>query len=223
MLADGIFLLYVKVWYSLWQRRMFSGFRSVWIRLRSWRTIPCQHNPRKVPAGFLTGNAGQQLAGKVLDLAVWERHEVVALQKVKHALAEQIHDNADVPAVVEAISEMNASVPVFLIIGSKCLQDSEFDLTGLAILLHRPDDFYGNELAGDLVLCLHDFAESALSEQLDHLVCRDPSISDSRGGQFVEGERELTYICRSSHYPAPQCSDRRRRRHECSSHEAAKF
>jgi hypothetical protein len=38
VLADGIFLLYVKVWYSLWHRRMFSGFRSVWIRLRSWRT-----------------------------------------------------------------------------------------------------------------------------------------------------------------------------------------
>ena len=36
---EGIVRLYVKVWYWLLTRRIFSGFRSVWVRLRSWRTI----------------------------------------------------------------------------------------------------------------------------------------------------------------------------------------
>lgn len=32
---DGIFLLYVKVWYVWFIKRIFSGLRSVWMRLRS--------------------------------------------------------------------------------------------------------------------------------------------------------------------------------------------
>lgn len=36
---DGILRLYVKVWYELSTNRMFSGLRSVWMRLRSCKTM----------------------------------------------------------------------------------------------------------------------------------------------------------------------------------------
>ena len=111
----------------------------------------------------LTGYAGEQLTCKVLDLAVWEGHKVVALQEVEDALAEEVHDDADVAAVIEAVTQMDASVPVLLVIGLESRQHTKFDLASIAILLNRSDDLYGDELVASLVLGLDHLAESALS------------------------------------------------------------
>jgi len=71
-----------------------------------------------------------------LDLAVRERHKAVALEKVKDALAEQVHDDADVASVVEAVPEVDTPVPVFLVIGLERGEDSEFYPRGVPVFLH---------------------------------------------------------------------------------------
>jgi hypothetical protein len=100
----------------------------------------------------------------VLDLTVREGHEIVALQKVEHALAKEIHDNADMSSEIEAISEVDATVPVLLVVGPECLENPKLNLAGFAVLLDRANDLDGNELIGNLVSRLHNFAERALSE-----------------------------------------------------------
>lgn len=71
-----------------------------------------------------------------MDLAVWEGHEVVALKEVENALAEKIHHNADVVSEIEAVSEVNTSVPVLFVVGLQCCQDPKLDLAGVPILLN---------------------------------------------------------------------------------------
>lgn len=63
-----------------------------------------------------TGNAGEQLTSEALDLAVRKRHKAIALQKVKDALAKEVHNDADVAAIVEAVSQMDTAIPVLLVI-----------------------------------------------------------------------------------------------------------
>lgn len=112
----------------------------------------------------LTSNTGEQLAGKVLDLAVRERHEVVALEEVEDALAQQVHDDADMSAVVEAVSEMYAPIAVRLVVGLQRAQDPEFDLARIAVLLDRADDLDGDAVVSSPpVDGLDDLAEGALS------------------------------------------------------------
>lgn len=62
-----------------------------------------------------------------MNLAVREWDEVVAFEKVKDALAEKIHDNADVATIVEAVPQMNASVPVGGIIRFQGGKDTELN------------------------------------------------------------------------------------------------
>ena len=66
---DGMLRLYVKVWYELSTSSMFSGLRSVWMRLRSWRTAQeLAHYEYGQDAGPLTSHTGEELAGKGLDV-----------------------------------------------------------------------------------------------------------------------------------------------------------
>lgn len=119
-----------------------------------------------------TGYAGKQLAGEALNLAVGKGDEIIALKKVEHALTQQVHNDADVAAVVEAVSEVNAPVAILRVVGLERFQDSELNLAGFAVLLHRANDLDGDQLPWTLpVLGLDDFAERALSKQLDHLIC----------------------------------------------------
>jgi hypothetical protein len=85
---------------------------------------------------MLTGNAGEQLSSKVLNLGTWERHKAVAFEEIKDTLSEQVCDNADVVPEVEGVSQMDALVPVVLVIEGKRGQDSQLDSRGIAILLH---------------------------------------------------------------------------------------
>lgn len=64
----------------------------------------------------LTGDAGEQLSSKALDVCAGKWCECVLLEEVKDALAEQVGDNADMIAVVEAFSEMNATILVVLVV-----------------------------------------------------------------------------------------------------------
>lgn len=69
-----------------------------------------------VGIGGLTGNAGEQLSSKALDMCAGKRRESVLLEEIEDALAEQIGHDTDVVAVVEAFSEMDASVLVCLVV-----------------------------------------------------------------------------------------------------------
>jgi hypothetical protein len=151
---------------------MFSGLRSVWIRFRSWRT-----NFGSVPrllsngtSGARTGHACEKLSCETLDLAVGERDEVVALEEVEHALAQEVHDDADVASEVEAVSEVNATIPIILVIGLEGCENSKLDFAGIPILLYRSNDLYGDEFSVLPIPSLDDLTKGALSKKLDHLI-----------------------------------------------------
>lgn len=98
---EGMLRLYVKVWYAPFTRRMFSGFRSVWIRLRSWRTESIVSSRTALWKSVPTSNTCKQLPREVLYLRAWERDKTIALEEIKDALAEQVRDDAYVVSVVE--------------------------------------------------------------------------------------------------------------------------
>ena len=68
----------------------------------------------------LTGHAGEQLAREILNLRTWERNESISFEKVEDTLPKQVCDNANVVAEVERISQVNAFVPVVLVVQSQC-------------------------------------------------------------------------------------------------------
>ena len=84
----------------------------------------------------LTCYTREQLTGKCLDVSAWEWSEVVDLQEVEHALTVEICDNADVVPEVEALPQMNAFVPVVLVVLRECREDSELDPRGIAVFLY---------------------------------------------------------------------------------------
>jgi hypothetical protein len=64
-----------------------------------------------------TSNAGKQLTSKALDLTVGEGHETVSLEEVKDTLTQKIHDDTDVASVIKAIPQVDASIPILIIVG----------------------------------------------------------------------------------------------------------
>jgi hypothetical protein len=106
-----------------------------------------------------------------LYLAVRKRYKVIALQEVEDALAEEVHDDANMSPVVEAIPEMDAAVAVLLIVRLQRAQDPELNLTGIAVLLDRSDDLDSHAfVASSAVDSLDDLSERALSQKLVHLI-----------------------------------------------------
>lgn len=87
-------------------------------------------------SGGLTCNAGKELASKTLDLAVGKGDKSISFQEIENALVKEIHDNADVVAIVETVSQMNAPVSVLLIVHFECGQHAKLDLRGVAVLLN---------------------------------------------------------------------------------------
>lgn len=119
---------------------------------------------------MLTSDAGKQLTSKGQDLTVGEGHKIVLLQEVKHALPKQIHDDANVATEIEAVPQMNATVPILLVVRLQGCQHPQFNLTRVSVLLYGADDLYRDKLIAPLVLCLYNFAESALAKELDDFV-----------------------------------------------------
>jgi hypothetical protein len=50
-------------------------------------------------------------------MTVRKGNKVVPLEEVENTLAQEVHDYADVPSVIETFSEMNASVSVGGVVG----------------------------------------------------------------------------------------------------------
>lgn len=64
----------------------------------------------------LTSDTSKELSGKTLDLAVRKGNELIAFEKIEDTLAQQVHDNADVASVVEAVAKMYATIPIFRVV-----------------------------------------------------------------------------------------------------------
>jgi hypothetical protein len=110
------------------------------------------------------------LARKELDVRAGEWREAVPLQKVEHALAIEVGDNADVIPEVEAVAEMNALVAVASIVGGQCGEDSQFNATSIAVLLHRPNDFDSTFGLLSPVPCFDHLSERPLAQKLDDFI-----------------------------------------------------
>ena len=124
-----------------------------------------------------------------MDLAVRKRHKAIALQKVKNALAKEVHNDADVAAIVEAVPQMNAAISVLLVICFERRQNSKLYPGGIAIFLNGSNDLDGDGLAASTVMGLHDFTKCSLAEQTIDLICG--------AGEQVFGTRSIaagTYI-----------------------------
>lgn len=80
---------------------MFSGFRSVWMRLRSCRTIECQWGNLEEHDHGPTSHTCEELTCKTLDLRAGKGHKAIAFEKIKDALTQKIGDNTDVVPKVE--------------------------------------------------------------------------------------------------------------------------
>ena len=119
----------------------------------------------------LTCYAREKLTSKTLDLTIREGHKVVALEEIEHAAAEQVHDNADMSSVVEAVSEVDASVTVVFVVLPQSLEHTQLYPRGVSILLHGPDDLDSDELIPLLIVRLYDLAECALAEKFNHFDC----------------------------------------------------
>lgn len=103
------------------------------------------------------------MSGKVLDLAVGKGDEAVALEKVENALAQEIHNDADVASVVEAVSQVNASIPVFFVVGLERGQNAKLDSRGVAVFLDRSNNLDSHRLVPLHVTGLYHFAKGTLS------------------------------------------------------------
>jgi hypothetical protein len=75
-----------------------------------------------------------------------------------------------VSAVIETISKVDTSVPVFMVIGLESRQNSKFYPRSVSVLLNRSDDLDSNVLIPLLVSGLHNLAECALTEEFGDLV-----------------------------------------------------
>ena len=118
----------------------------------------------------LTGNTRKQLPSKALNLAVGEWHEAVSFEEVEHALAQQVHDDADVVPEVKAVPKMYTPVPVLLVVRLERLENSKLDLARISILLHGANDLDGDQLIASPVVGLDDLAEGTLAKQLDDTI-----------------------------------------------------
>lgn len=97
---------------------MFSGFKSVWIRFRSWRTadtVRISVNRAKASSRALTCNTRQELPSKALNVGVGEGNEAVALEKVEKTEIQQIRDDTDMATVVKAVPEVYTPISVVCI------------------------------------------------------------------------------------------------------------
>lgn len=138
--------------------------------------MPSQFLPPRFPLlgilvlRVLTCYAGEQLSSKVLDLAVGKRHKAVAFEKVENALAQKIHDDANVAAVVETVSQVNAPIPVLFVVGLERSQHAKLDPGSVAIFLDGSDDLDSHRLVSLDIPGFDHFTKGTLTKETDNLV-----------------------------------------------------
>jgi hypothetical protein len=125
------------------------------------------------------------LSGKVLNLAVRKGDKAVALKKVEDALAQEIHDYTDVASVIEAVSQVDAAIPVFLVVGLERGQNAKLDSRSIAVFLDGSNDLDSHRLVPLQITGLHYFAKSALSKKTNDLILNN-TVSHQRSIKSLE-------------------------------------
>lgn len=120
--------------------------------------------------GKLTSDACQELPGKALNLTVGKRNELIALEEIEDALTQQIHYDANVPPIIEAITEVDTPIPIVRVVRFQSSEDPQFDTRGISILLYGADDLDSHQLILPSVGRLDDLAKGALAKQFDDLI-----------------------------------------------------
>jgi hypothetical protein len=82
------------------------------------------------------GDACEELACEVPYLTVGEGDEAVAFQEVEDALTQEIHNDADVAAIVETVIEVYAPVTVLLVVGFERGKHPQLDSASIAVFLN---------------------------------------------------------------------------------------
>lgn len=111
------------------------------------------------------------MASKALDLAVRKRNEVIALKEIEDTGPEKIHNDTDMATEVKTVPKMYTSVPVLLVVGFQCLENTQFDSGSISVLLNCTNDLNCDQLVSLAVASLNDFAECTLAKEFNHLVC----------------------------------------------------
>jgi hypothetical protein len=136
-----------------------------------------RHPPR---GRELTGNTSEQMPSEILDMLFRKRLESVALQKVEYAHPVQLGHQARVIAVVQVFVEVHTFavlsavqsevrhviadlLHIIWVMLPQCLQYSNLDLAGVAVLLHRSYNLDGDFPPRLNVSCFDDFAKGTLS------------------------------------------------------------
>lgn len=102
---------------------MFSGLRSVCTRFKSCRTILGLVG-NHVNSVLLTGYTHEQLPRETLNLRIGKGHKAIALEEIKDTLSEEIHDDADVTPVVEAVAQVYTAITIFGIVHLEGREDA---------------------------------------------------------------------------------------------------
>lgn len=140
-----------------------------------------------MPKATPTGNAGEQLARKLLNVTAGEGHVLIALEKVEDALAEQVCDDADVVSEVKCVPKMDAFVPVVLVVLREGGQNSQLDAASLSVFLYGANDLDGDVRVSLAVPGLDNLAEGALTKQSHDIVafCEVGAVDDEVMSVFV--------------------------------------
>jgi hypothetical protein len=139
--------------------------RSVWIRLRSWRTVGLVSDALTKCGSVLTSYARKELSGEALNLRAGKWHKSISLEEVKDTLSQKIRDNADVIPEVEGITQMDAFVSVGLVVQRQGRENSQFNARCITVLLHGAYYLDGTLCLSFLVKRLHDFPKGSLAQK----------------------------------------------------------
>lgn len=80
-------------------------------------------------------NGSKELPCEGLNVRSWEGDKATALQEVEDRQPEKRRNDADVASPVEAVAQLDASILVVFVGGSKGLEYSKLDAASIAILI----------------------------------------------------------------------------------------
>lgn len=95
---------------------------------------------------------------------------MIAFKEVENTLSKKVGDDADMTSIIEAVSQMNTSVPVVGVVSFESGEYSQLYSRGITVFLHGANNLDGYQATLLLVSCLHDLAKCSLAQEPGHLI-----------------------------------------------------
>ena len=131
-----------------------------------------------------------ELVGDVAHLVQGVAHVPVALQKVKHRLAQDLEGEAHVAKIVEGVKHPHTEVLPRRVLGVQLAQHVHLQLGRLPILVDVLDDLHGDTVLCLVVLHLHHLAEGPFAQRGEDLVPVANPVAGQVGQMTVAGVRQ---------------------------------